>query len=305
MFVQSLLLAGALGGEPSRVDDDRAPSPPPFTTVETMRRLLVQKIGERSDEIRGPAGAATVGGTGEPASGLGPSGVANRFLEGVYANVAAGGAAGVRADAVYVPGLAAVFAVEVPVRVVAKPQPASEKPAAAESREDDDAEWEAVAGGETSEPMRSYLRAWAGARGSVKTIARTSHAYSEESIAALRETVVDTLVRFARRLELESGERVAVVVTLTPAQARFANAGAGLYEAVSSDSAWIGVGPTGAAGAGVSDSDGDGFPDVLLAAAPPPATRYVFEIASEDLAAHAAGRIDVQRFAECVRVKRY
>jgi hypothetical protein len=316
MFVQSLLLAGAFGGEPSLADEDPAPSPRPFATVETMRQLLVQKIGERSNEIGGAAGAfaavsgpewvGSAGSTGEGHPGVSagandPQGVTNRFFEGVYAS----GATGIRSDAVYVPGLAAVFTLEVPVKVVARPAPATADAPAARTREGDDAEWDAVAGGGTSDATRSYLRAWVATRVASNAVASTSHEFSEESIDALHETVVDPLARFARKLELESGERVAVVVTLTPAQARFASLGGGLFSSYPTGSASIGTDPAGDAGVGYSDSDGDGFADVAFANVPPPDTRHVFEIASEDLAAHAAGRIDVKRLAECVRVKRY
>jgi len=307
MNPNALLFALALAAQ-----EPAAPAAPPapYAQLETMRRMLHRQIESRRGAILGaPDARASRRATSfrpDPSRvtlRAGEYGPVTDALLDVYATAAIS-----RSQAEYVPGLAAIFSLKVPVRTEwaddPKPEDAGTPAAAASS---DDEAWEAVARGEAKGDGRGYV-GWVQSLSSQRPRDRAARRlrFNAEAIDALRSTILDTMWRFGHRLELGRGERLAVVVEVEAApRARTAVS----YSDAPVDPAGATFDP--ATLPSVTDFDGAGDLDLFLAGAPgavaPPPFRLVFQVSADDLTARRsaapgqdgkfAGRISVQAFA--------
>ena len=281
--------------------------PRPFARLETMRRMLQKRVEENRGEILGPSEPVTwtddAGRLRFRALGRylnqGPvqdSGPVTSDL--IYNSLTTASVSSSHAE--YVPGLAAIFSLTVPVRtepVEPSKEEETEVPSPPTANEDD-AAWESVERGETTvDPDRYYFgdldarvvrqsRVWQ---------AQTKLRFAPAAIEALQKTLIDTLWRFGNKLELERGERLAVVVEVQAAPR----------------SPFSSLTPSGMSlNGGVTDSAGQPVNGAAIQyfAAPPilPASfRIVIQVSAEDLKAYREGNLDAASLATRTRVRTY
>lgn len=183
-----------------------------------MRRMLSRQIGARHDKIcanpspKGEDGDAartdvvTTGGDGEQT-------VARAYLDSRNLTMFD---SSISTDAEYVPGLAAIFSLTVPVKVeMVESEPAKDdarKPS--ETKNADDEAWDKLARGDDTS-WDSTLRTLSGKGGKARNEPRRELRYDDAAVKALKETLADTLARFGSRLGCGRGERIVVVARLT------------------------------------------------------------------------------------------
>jgi len=119
-------------------------------------------------------------------------------------------------DAEYVPGLAAVFSLSVPVKVeLVQSDPAKDdarKPS--ETKNADDEAWDKLARGDEVS-WESPMRTLSGKGGKARNEPHRELRFDDAAVKALKETLVDTVARFGSRLGCGHGERIVVVARLT------------------------------------------------------------------------------------------
>jgi hypothetical protein len=184
-----------------------------------MRRLLSRQIGAHRDRIC--SNPAPKGEDGDARAdvmtknGDGDESVARSYLDArnftfVDASIAT--------DAEYVPGLAAVFSLTVPVKVeLVESEPSKDdarKPS--ETKNSDDEAWDKLARGDEAAfdaDTRSQLLFSRG--GKSRNEPHRVLRFDDAAVKALKETLVDTLARFGSKLGCGHGERIVVVARLT------------------------------------------------------------------------------------------
>jgi hypothetical protein len=196
----------------SKTDD----APKVWENLGVMRRMLARQLAAHREKIStNPAPKAEErDGDGRVDGAKGADGdesVARSYLERVsYADGSLG------SDAEYVPGLAAVFSVSVPVKVqIVETEPAKDegrKPS--ETKNADDEAWDRVArGDEVSWDLT--MRALSGKNVKAQSEPQRELRYDDAAVKALKETLFDTVARFGSKLGCGHGERIVVVARLT------------------------------------------------------------------------------------------
>jgi hypothetical protein len=209
-----------------------------WDNLDVMRRMLVRQIGAKRDLISAapkPAddgevvttkdgkvlsvtrggGANGSAGTTAPLDNLPEKlddSVAGNFMRTRYTNWFENS---IGSEAEYVPGLAAIFSVNVPVKVrivtLDAVPPDVKKPS--ETKNADDEAWEKVARG-TDDPVDRHVKSLLGQGGKGQDEPRRELKFDDAAVKALKETVADTVARFGSRVGLGHGERLAVVIKL-------------------------------------------------------------------------------------------
>ena len=189
-----------------------------WNNLGVMHRMLSRQIGARRDRISsnptpkdedGDAVHADVVTTNQD----GEQTVARAYLDARNLTILD---SSITTDAEYVPGLAAVFSLTVPVKVeLVESEPAKDdarKPS--ETKNSDDEAWDKLARGDEV-AWESPMRALSGKGGKARNEPRRELRYDDAAVKALKETLFDTLARFGGRLGCGHGEKIVVVARLT------------------------------------------------------------------------------------------
>jgi hypothetical protein len=266
----------------------------PFTQLETMRRMLTRKIEEKRVAIVGDEAADER--APENVAGLGGGNVTRDLMNSF------GGQTVVSSRADYIPGLAAIFDLTVNVRaelVEEEEKPATEKPRA--SKNADDEVWEEVARSDSEwRTLQSVLNDRNADKGP-----RKHFRFAPGSVDALKSTVMDTIWRFGNRLELERGERLAVVVEMRGG-GRYARNVYGTWPADPAAPANKGSAAPATDHAAASELlqlRTLGY--AVEGAGAPTAAHVVFQVSAEDLKAWRNGEIDRDDMAKRTRVQSF
>jgi len=215
MLLPSLMLALALAPQDraeSKSDDLRER----FENVDTMRRMLVQQIQDHRDAISRVPRAADDEADGKDDRGRAAGNtLADTFVRTRNNYVFD---APIGSDSNYVPGLAAIFNVDVPIKVrivdIEPDKDEAKKPA--ETRSGDDEAWEKVANAHGTNAAGFWGQVTK--EGKRDETPRQVLRFDPAALKALKETLVDTVARFGGRIGLAHGERIAVVAKLTSGQ---------------------------------------------------------------------------------------
>jgi hypothetical protein len=279
-------------------------APKVWDNLGVMRRMLTHQIGAKRDKITSfPAPKSEDGDAAHADGAKGADGdetVANAWLsardytqiEGV-----------INADSEYVPGLAAVFSLTVPVRVqLVDSEPGKDearKPS--ETKNSDDEAWDRLARGDevSSDPLR-FLRDFNTGKGG-KSAAQPHHElrFEDAAVKTLKETLFDTLARFGSKLGCAHGERVVVVARLTAGAVVNAPSGKGDDAPVTkvsvSDNLWRSqrFGPSGSSSSYVV-MNGSG-----------PSRRIVIQVSADDLRAFKSGDLERDELLKKTRIEEF
>jgi hypothetical protein len=235
MLLASLAIAFLTGPQSAPPTEDGAGKV--WDNLDVMRRMLVRQIGAKHDAISAapkPADEAEVvtrdgklvsrnkagGGVGYvlpdnvPEKSAGDDSVAGEFLR-TRNNSWLSFENAIGSESEYVPGLAAIFSLSVPVKVrvvtVEPKAPEAKKPA--EAKNSDDEAWDKLARG-GDDPVDRHVKTLLGQGGKGSDEPQRELKFDDAALKALKETVVDTVARFGGRVGLAHGERLAVVVKL-------------------------------------------------------------------------------------------
>jgi hypothetical protein len=320
MFAAACLIAlASLQQEtrPKSAEPKTPDVPKAFAQLPTMQRMLSQKLHDKRLEIGpevpaqnvprggGAGGSAGGGGLGSGAPAADPT---NSVATDFYSRLAGYGVVG-NTHAEYVPGLAAIFSLDVAVRTEVAEPPKSKKnedETKSAAKSDDDAAWEAVSRNESQDAAKRLM-----------DLARENEAhaaslrFAQGSVDVMERTILDTIWRFGHKLELEHGERLAVVVEVQPA--RPLNTGNWLWSQAAGGGSSVGAGAAeGAAGGGegtVADPNvatANRFTlSALFNATLPPSYRMVVQVSADDLAAFHAGTLERDELAKRTRIQRF
>lgn len=194
-------------------------TPKVWDNLGVMRRMLTRQIGARRDKISSNPAPKSADGdevrtdNGRVVDGYGGS-VAKAYTEARDYTVFDGS---VNADSEYVPGLAAIFSLTVPVKVqLVESEPAKDeahKPA--ETKNADDEAWDKLARGDETSSTATLRFLSVGKGGQARNEPQRELRYDDAAVKALKETLFDTLARFGSRLGCAHGERIVVVARLT------------------------------------------------------------------------------------------
>ena len=220
MLLASLALALLAFPQVPAKDSKTDEAPKVWDNLGVMRRMLTRQIGARRDKIANyPAAAKGEEGEGSrvdvATTGEDGASVMRTYLDARNNLTLLDGS--IAADSEYVPGLAAVFSLTVPVRAqIVESEPAKggeRKPS--ETRSSDDEAWDKLARGDESvfdaNARADRLLARAGRENEPRREVR----FDDAAVKALRETLFDTISRFGSKLGCGHGERIVVVARLT------------------------------------------------------------------------------------------
>jgi hypothetical protein len=217
MLLASLALALLAFPQAAPKESKGDEAPKVWDNLGVMRRMLTRQIGAKHDKISSFPAPKSEDGDAAHADGAkngdGDETVANAWLSARdYTRIEGQ----INADAEYVPGLAAVFSLTVPVRVqLVDAEPGKDeahKPS--ETKNSDDEAWDRLARGDeaSSDPLR-FLNTGKGG----KAAAQPHHElrFEDAAVKTLKETLFDTLARFGSKVGCAHGERVVIVARLT------------------------------------------------------------------------------------------
>jgi hypothetical protein len=230
MLLASLAIA-LLQGPPSAAPADDGAGKV-WENLDVMRRMLVRQIGAKRDAISAAPRPAddvdvftkdkegrilSVGRNRDAGADNVPEKPTDDTVTNSYLRLrnASWFESSVASEAEYVPGLAAIFSVTVPVKVrLVTPEPKrgeAKKPA--ETKNADDEAWEKVARG-GDDPVDRHVKSLLGQGGKAQDEPNRELKFDDAAVKTLKETVADTVARFGSRVGLGHGERLAVVVKL-------------------------------------------------------------------------------------------
>jgi hypothetical protein len=290
-------------------------APKAYAHLDTMSRMLQKRIEEKREELLGARDAANARASrlGTVGQGADSGSVTNDLLRYAWSTPSV-----TTSNSDYVPGLAAIFSLRVPVRtewVEEEKQGETETPKPA-SRSDDDEAWDEVARPTVNTSLAQGLSTWRGSR-NLELAAKGGRKsrLSPAAVDALKKTVLDTIWRFGARLELERGERLAVVVEVQGA----GRPGAALHgdnrtrEGVgSADDGWSASDDGAPGGGGASELPGFGVLNGgslalgdYVSGTTAPGLRIVIQVAAEDLKAYRDGELDREDLPKKTRLRSF
>jgi hypothetical protein len=304
MLLASLALALLAFPQAAPKDSKGDEAPKVWDNLGVMRRMLTRQIGAKRDKISTfPAPKSEDGDAARTDGAKGADGdetVANAWLSARDYTLVEGA---INADSEYVPGLAAVFSLTVPVRVQlvdAEPgKDESHKPS--ETKNSDDEAWDRLARGDevSSDPLR-FLRDFNTGKGG-KAAAQPHHElrFEDAAVKTLKETLFDTLARFGSKLGCAHGERVVVVARLT--------AGAVVNEPSSKgDDAPEDKGqPSNNFSRGGRYSESSNSHTYLAMNGSGPSRRIVIQVSADDLRAFKSGDLERDELLKKTRIEEF
>ncbi len=219
MLLASLALALLAVPQTAVKESKGDDTPKVWDNLGVMRRVLVRQIEARRDKIWTNPAPKGEDGDGRADVGKGADGdesVAKAFLDARTLSSFSSFDGSLSTDAEYVPGLAAVFSLSVPVKVeLVETEPSKDdgrKPS--ETKNADDEAWDRVARGEDG-GWENQIRVLGGKGVKARNEPHREFRYDDAAVKALKETLFDTVARFGSKLGCAHGERIVVVARLS------------------------------------------------------------------------------------------